>query len=153
MPKEWISIIFSRQISKTQESTLYSNILQACVNPIKGHFFDMAHIMNCQFFFVSSSDLQLRVRNWKWFFLFLKQNICCGYSKEPSRWDGSFEHPKHKFKLMGKNIFTILRSKILLIQTCGTVNSFLYPAESKQLSVKKGLKIILFSPWQGPMLN
>ena len=48
--------------------------------------------------------------------LFLNQNICCGYSKEePSQWDGSFEHPKHLLKLMGKKIFTILRSKILLI--------------------------------------
>ena len=28
-------------------------------------------------------------------FLFLNQNIFCGYSKEPSQWDGSFEHPKH----------------------------------------------------------
>ena len=26
------------------------------------------------------------------FLLFLNQNICCGYSKEPSQWDGSFEH-------------------------------------------------------------
>ena len=25
---------------------------------------------------------------------YLNQNICCGYSKVPSRWDGSFEHPK-----------------------------------------------------------
>ena len=24
-------------------------------------------------------------------------------------WDGSFEHPKHMFKLMGKKIITILR--------------------------------------------
>ena len=31
----------------------------------------------------------------EFFFLFLNQNICCGYSKEPSQWDGSFEHPKH----------------------------------------------------------
>ena len=45
--------------------------------------------------------------------LFLNQNICCGYSKEPSRWEGSFEHPKHMFRLLGKNIFAILRSKIL----------------------------------------
>ena len=29
--------------------------------------------------------------------------------------DGSFEHPKHMLKLMGKKIFTILRSKILFI--------------------------------------
>ena len=28
-------------------------------------------------------------------FLFLNQYICCGYSKEPSQWEGSFEHPKH----------------------------------------------------------
>ena len=42
-------------------------------------------------------------------FLFLNQNVCCGYSKEPSQWDGSFEHPKHMLELMGKKIFTILR--------------------------------------------
>ena len=48
-------------------------------------------------------------------FLILNQNICCGYSKEPSQGDGSFEHPKHMLKLMGKKIFTILRSKILFI--------------------------------------
>ena len=36
------------------------------------------------------------------------QNICCGYSKEPSHRDGSFEHPKHMFELMDKKIITIL---------------------------------------------
>ena len=51
---------------------------------------------------------QIGVRNWKLFFLFLNQNICCGYSKEP-RWDGSFQHPKHMFKLMDKKIMAILR--------------------------------------------
>ena len=39
-------------------------------------------------------------------FLFLIQNICCWYS------EGSFEHPKHMFKLMVKKIFTILRSNL-----------------------------------------
>ena len=34
--------------------------------------------------------------------------------KEPSQWDGSFEHPKQVFKLMGKNIIKILRNKISL---------------------------------------
>ena len=29
---------------------------------------------------------------------YLYQNICCGYSKVPSRWDGSFEHPKTNVK-------------------------------------------------------
>ena len=55
------------------------------------------------------SGLQIRVRTRKLFFLFLNQNICCGYSKESSQWDGPFEHPKHTFKLMGKKIITILR--------------------------------------------
>ena len=48
-------------------------------------------------------------------FKLLNQIICCGYSKEPSQWDNSFEHPKHMLKLMGRKIFTILYSKILLI--------------------------------------
>ena len=56
------------------------------------------------------SGLQIRVRTRKLFFLILNQNICCGYSKEPSHWDGSFEHPKHMFKLMGKKTITILNS-------------------------------------------
>ena len=42
-------------------------------------------------------------------FLILNQNICCGYSKEPSRWDGSSESPKHMFKLMSKKTIAFLR--------------------------------------------
>ena len=38
-------------------------------------------------------------------------SLCCGYSKEPSQWDGSFEHPKHMIKLMGKKILTSLPLK------------------------------------------
>ena len=49
------------------------------------------------------------MRNRKIIFLFLNQSICCGYSKEPSQWDGSFEHPKHMLKIMDKKIFTLLR--------------------------------------------
>ena len=45
-------------------------------------------------------------------FLFLNQNICCGYLKEQSQYDGSFEHPKLKLKLIDKKI---LRSKNLFI--------------------------------------
>ena len=56
------------------------------------------------------SGLQIRVCIGKLFSLFLIQNICCGYSKEPSQLDGSFEHPKHMFRLMGKKIVTILSS-------------------------------------------
>ena len=55
------------------------------------------------------------MRTKKIIFVFLNLNICCGCSKEPSQWDGSFEHPKHMFKLMGKKIFTILGSKIVFI--------------------------------------
>ena len=57
---------------------------------------------------------QIRVRNWKLFFLFLNQNICCGYSKEPSPWDGSFGPPKHMFKPMAKKKIAILRKLFLL---------------------------------------
>ena len=57
----------------------------------------------------------LRVCNENLIFLFLNQNICCRYSKEPSQWDGSFEHPKHMLKLVGKKIFTILRWNFLFI--------------------------------------
>ena len=63
------------------------------------------------------SGLQIRVRTGKLFFLFLNQNICCGYSKEPSQWDGSFEHPKHMFKLIGKEINAILGAQSILIWT------------------------------------
>ena len=44
----------------------------------------------------------------KLIFLVLNQNLCCGHSKEPSLWDGSFEHPNNILKLVGKKIFTIL---------------------------------------------
>ena len=45
-----------------------------------------------------NQGLQISVGNGKLVSLFLIQNICCGYSKEPSQGDGSFEHPKHMFK-------------------------------------------------------
>ena len=37
--------------------------------------------------------------------------MCCGYSKEPCQWDGSFEHPKHMLKLMGKKYLQFCLSK------------------------------------------
>ena len=45
-------------------------------------------------------------------FLVIGQNVCSGYSKEPF-----FEHSKDMLKLMGKKVFTILRSKSLFILT------------------------------------
>ena len=35
---------------------------------------------------------------------------CCGYLKEPSQSDGSFEHSKQILKLMGMSIITVLLS-------------------------------------------
>ena len=49
---------------------------------------------------------------WKIIFLHLNQNICCGYS-------GSFEHPKHMFKLMGKEINAIFGAQTILFWTYG----------------------------------
>ena len=40
---------------------------------------------------------------------FISQNIYCGYSKELSHQESSFEYPKQMLKLMNKKIFAILR--------------------------------------------
>ena len=71
-------------------------------------YFLLKSLFTVQPVVAANSGPQIRVRNLKLFFLFLNQNICCGYSKEPSQWDGSFEHPKHMFKLMNKKINTLL---------------------------------------------
>ena len=63
---------------------------------------------------ITRAGLQINGSSWKLFFLFLNQNICCGYIKEPSQWDGSFEHPKHMLRWLGKKIIAFLSSKILL---------------------------------------
>ena len=69
----------------------------------------------CWFQYIwACAGLQINVCNWKYCFLFLNWNLCCGHSKEPSRWDGSFEHPTHLLKLLVKKKITILRSKSLL---------------------------------------
>ena len=53
-----------------------------------GFFTDPGGLFQC-FFVLDKLDclsgLQLRVRTKKLIFLFLSQNICCGYSKEPSQ--------------------------------------------------------------------
>ena len=64
--------------------------------------------------FIVADLVSFRVCNRKIIFLFLNQNICCGYSKEPSQWDGSFEHPKHMLKIMGKKIFTLYAENFCL---------------------------------------
>ena len=53
----------------------------------------------------------------KLFFLFLNQNICCGYSKKRLSETVLLSTENIMLKLMGKKIFTILRSEIV-DQTC-----------------------------------
>ena len=66
----------------------------------------------------TAAGLQKRVHIGKIFSLFLIQNICCWYSKEQSQSDGSFEHPKHMFKLMGRNYnFTLIKLPYLDLWT------------------------------------
>ena len=80
--------------------------------------------------------LQRRVHTGKSFFLFLNQNICCGSSKEPSHWDCSVEHPKHMFKLMGKEINAILGAQHILIWTykfSASHKSCYFPSDSFHL--------------------
>ena len=62
----------------------------------------------CLCHFHINAGPKIRVCNGKLFFLFLSQNICCGYSKELSHWDGSFEHTKHMFNLTDRKIIAIL---------------------------------------------
>ena len=61
-----------------------------------------------------STGPQIRVCNWKLFFLFLNQNICCGYSKNHLNETVLLSTQKHMFKLMDKKIIAILRWKYLL---------------------------------------
>ena len=75
------------------------------------------------------------MRNEKLIFLFLNQNICCGYSKDSSQWDGSFEHPKHMLKLIGKKIFTILRWHFLFIWACVIIQTDFHFTIPKTMSI------------------
>ena len=59
---------------------------------------------------------------WKIIFL----NYVVGTQKEPSQWDGSFEHPKHMFKLMGKEINAILGAQTNHISTFEFTDSFAF---------------------------
>ena len=56
---------------------------------------NMTHLAYYYYYIPPDKSAYLKI-----IFLFFNQNICCGYSKEPSQLDGSFEHTKHMFKLM-----------------------------------------------------
>ena len=54
--------------------------------------------------------------------------------KEPSQGEGSFEHPKHMFKLMGMKILTILHSKhCLSIPMCAAKQFSLFQTDWRWL--------------------
>ena len=70
--------------------------------------------------------LKVKVRN-KYIFLISQpnQNICCWYPKERVLKKNRLIHPNHiMLTLMGKNIFRILRSKILFTYTCVKSGNF-----------------------------
>ena len=62
------------------------------------------------------TGLQIRVRTEKLFFLFLNQNICCGYSKNRLN-EKILLSTQNMFKLMGKEINAILGAQNILIWT------------------------------------
>ena len=93
----------------TYYDSAIDSIYQDQENCLKHFFSGYPFLIRFEIFCFPDTGLQIRVCNLKlFFFQFLNQNICCGYTKEPAHWDGSFEHPKHMFKLIGKKIITIL---------------------------------------------
>ena len=67
--------------------------------------------------------------------------MCCGYAKEPSHLDGSFEHPKHMFKLMdkklianSKNINFIYNRLFCCNHTCYSVGMVAVTSESHNVT-------------------
>ena len=55
--------------------------------------------------------------------------------KRTSQWDGSFEHPKRLFKLMGKEIKAILGAQIILIWAY-VLHSFVAPIMTAKIILK-----------------
>ena len=99
--------------------------------------------------FSCNPGLQIRVHTGKLFPFFLNQNICCGYSKEPSQWDGSFEHPKHMFKLMGNEVNAIFGAQTILIWTYDSLchRIFLsYSLQSNQLTLHDFYFLVQWHP-------
>ena len=61
-----------------------------------------------------------------YFFVYLNQNICCGYSKEPSQYDGSFEHPKLMIKRKVKKVIATLLSTQSMFKLMGKEKITIY---------------------------
>ena len=78
--------------------------------------------------------------------LLLNQNKCCGYSKEPSQWDGSFEHPKHMLEYLQMYmklkmfIYLILCMYSKIIQTF-VETQFSQSKEGRSISTDSPVKV------------
>ena len=68
---------------------------------------------------LSNQDLLARKLS---FFLFLKENICCGYSLEAPHWGASNEYPQHMFSVRNKKNLDTLFSYIYELLVPGQVN-------------------------------
>ena len=97
--------------------------------------------MAIPYLFYHHAGPQIRVRNWKLFVSFLNQNICCGYSEEPSH----REHPKHMFELVDKKIIAILRKLCFL--------NLPYNHAWENPPERKGVTQALFSLFSEPNKN
>ena len=81
------------------------------------------------------------------FFSFLNQKICCGYTKESSHSDGSFEHPNHMYKnnymysfMLKMIFFHISQQKYMLWvhkKSSHSDGSFEHPKHMFKLKCKK----------------
>ena len=128
--------IFKEYFTKVQDNSRTKGpFLQ-----IPGVFQDQGQIQLCEPWNIRPS---VKI-NRKIFFLFLNQNICCGYSKEQSQWDCSFKHPKHMLKIMAKKKVTILSWKFYAnLQNKQRFRILTFcPAESKYILFKKQWKSI-----------
>ena len=76
---------------------------------------------------------------WNNIFLTFHPQYMYGYSKEPSQWEGSFAHPKHPLKFMGKKIISFLGAKTILILTSAEVGFFLFARQNKSYLICVGL--------------
>ena len=69
---------------------------------------DIVHTPQVQYTTVLDNNFfQRKIVN---IFLPICFNMCFGFSKEPSHWDGSFEYPQHMFWKINKKINLLLRT-------------------------------------------
>ena len=97
--------------------------------------------------FVNTSPDNCAIKN----YFLISQNICCVYSKELFQWDGSFEHPKHTKKMMGKKIYLHIYAQKMCLSW--PMNSEHFISELKEKSVGNLRIIYLLSPTDPNTIN